>query len=138
MTHFPFVFLEALGPFGAIDEHHSYLVDVFLADSYQCQTQFFWLKGASDGFCRFLDVIDPVEGPETDDHIKLSDIFELSVQVPLEERHICLGSIFFFGDLNQISRDVVTVELLDLHLVGLQPFLHIMGLFAIAAADIHN
>ena len=71
---------------------------------------------------------------ETDDCIELLHILELGVQVLLEVAHLGLRTVLFLGNLDQIIRNVVAIELLDFHTVFLQFFLYIVGLLPIAAA----
>lgn len=75
-----------------------------------------------------------MDGTETDGNIELCHILELSVQVLDEVAHLGFRTVLFLGDLDQISRNVVAVEFFDLHSVGLQLSLYIVGLFAVAAA----
>ena len=79
-----------------------------------------------------------MERAKANNNIKLSDILELGVQVSFEKLHPGLPSVLFFGDFDQLGRDVVAVEPLDLHAVGLEPFLHVVGLLAITTSHIHD
>lgn len=136
VAYFPFVFFKRLGPFGGVDEPYSDLVDILTIDSDQGQEKPFWFEGTRNSLGRSFDVVDPVEGAEAYNCIELSQFQQLSVQISSEKMHSRLSSIFFSGDLYQINRNVVAIELLYLHPVGLEPFLDFVSLLAVAASNI--
>lgn len=79
MGHLSLILRETLSPLGSVDELYSKLVEIIQIKLDDCKEQSIWLEGASDGLCRRLDVVDPMESDKADYYVELRHIFELGV-----------------------------------------------------------